>query len=283
MNNLINEKAELNKRIVTNNQISYNNHHTQYSNIQPTRHNIESNINTKDYNLLDNHSINNFTNMANTIENNTYSKHFNKINKELDGNLQKNFTSNMNKVKEEKLSPEFDTFKTAKLPADVSPVILKNLKETSNNNLFPNDNQISNDSQNHQLSNKSSPFPGYPKFSAEGGNAPNIVSERAQNYPIDDPDEAKSNVNFGNKNFGFNGEIEYSNNTNTPKRNNNNSAVDKDNQNKVNVNNNNYDTNGFEFTGFNDVKVDSFKEFADKKGDDFFKSEADFQANWDDF
>ncbi len=46
---------------------------------------------------------------------------------------------------------------------------------------------------------------------------------------------------------------------------------------------NNYDTAGIDFNEFNDFKVDSFKEFADKKGDDFFKNQNDFHANWDDF
>jgi len=57
--------------------------------------------------------------------------------------------------------------------------------------------------------------------------------------------------------------------------------VNQDKIDTLNINNN-YDTAGFDFNEFGDFK-DSFKEFADKKGDDFFKKQSNFQANWDDF
>ena len=137
-----------------------------------------------------------------------------------------------------------------------------NLNQTHEENPFSTDNP--------------SPLVGYPKFTnPSSGNAPGLSSKP----------EASSESTTGNYNQNQVAFDSFKNNYNETELNNKHNNLPANNSTQKNIsnnNNNNYDSN-FDFTGFNDFKVDSFKEFANKKGDDFFKNQGDFQANWDEF
>lgn len=129
----------------------------------------------------------------------------------------------------------------------------------NNTSLFTNSGpNLNNNSSNITTGNTNTNFP-YPSFNSSNNNQP--------------PQE--NNFNFGEK---FNSK---SNKTNATVE----VSHSQNNQPSENVNNSGKRINtDFDFEGFGEFKIDSFKEFAEKKGDDMFKQSTDFNnAGWDDF
>lgn len=251
INEDMNERIEIAKRAVVPNQPVFT----------KTSNELERPFSPKSQNITNN-QLNNFPNPGDSNYN-----HLNKFKNDLNVDFknyspnQPNFNNqnytNLSKLPEEKLNDE-GNHNTGRLNLNVSNN-LQNAQALQNNKPKDFSNQVTvkdippiesrNYIEDNVAVNKSGGFVEYPKI--EG-------TPRIYNFDNELDIPAKNTVNNPTTN-----------------------QVNQDNINNLNKNNN-YDTAGFDFNEFGDFK-DSFKEFADKKGDDFFKKQSDFQANWDDF